>query len=178
MGRQIVLLRGINLASKRRVGMAELRKLLEAHGYDDVRTHLQSGNVVLTSRASPSALKRKLEKELADGLRMEIEVFVRTRDELADVVKRNPLGKVADNGSRYIVYFLSAKPSAKVVKELAEADIGPDRVAASGRELYSWHPNGLQRSPLAKLLSGDRLGVSATNRNWNTVTKLLAIADE
>jgi uncharacterized protein (DUF1697 family) len=103
---------------------------------------------------------------------------VRTRADLARVVKRNALGDVADNGSRYLVTFLSGKPSAKAVRALKEGDFAPERVEVAGREIYSWHPTGLQRSPLAKLLTADALGVNATNRNWNTVTKLLELARE
>jgi uncharacterized protein (DUF1697 family) len=177
MARTVAFLRGINLGSRRRVAMAELRDLLAGHGYGDVRTLLQSGNVVLTATASGARLEHDLERRLADALGFEIEVVVRTRDQLAAVVKRNPLADVADHPSRYLVNFLSAKPAARVLRELEEADVAPERLVVSGREIYTWHPKGLQRSALAKLLSGDRLGVKVTNRNWSTVTKLLALAD-
>ena len=158
--------------------MAELRELLSGLGYDDVRTHLQSGNVVLTSKLSAKRLQDELERQITDGLGLEVQVVVRTRDELADVIERNPLGDVADNPSRYLVNFLSVKPAARVARELAEADVAPEQLVVSGREIYAWHPNGIQRSELTKLLSERRLGVNVTARNWNTVTKLLAIADE
>jgi uncharacterized protein (DUF1697 family) len=177
MARQIAFLRAINLASKRRVSMSALRELLTDLGYEDVRTHLQSGNVVLTSNASAKRLETELEQHLAAKLRLDIQVLVRTRDQLAEVIKRNPLGKVADNPSRYMVSFLSAKPSAKVVRELAKVDVAPEQFIVSGREIYAWYPNGFQRAKLGKVLSEQRLGVAATARNWNTVTKLLELAD-
>jgi uncharacterized protein (DUF1697 family) len=105
-------------------------------------------------------------------------VVVRTRDELADVVARDPLGEVADDPRRYQVSFLSGMPDAAVIRELEAQDVAPERFVVSGREIYAWYPSGIQRSPLARLLSDDRLGVTATARNWNTVTKLLALADE
>jgi uncharacterized protein (DUF1697 family) len=176
--RQIALLRGINLASRRRLSMAELRELLTGLGYKDVRTFLQSGNVVLTSSASPTGLQRKLEKEIAANLGVETQVIVRTRDELADVIECDPLGNVANNPSRYLVSFLSARPNPKVVRDLAGLDVEPEQFVISGRELYAWHPNGVQRSKLNKLVTERRLGVIATARNWNTVTRLLALADE
>jgi uncharacterized protein (DUF1697 family) len=178
MARQIAFLRAINLANRRRVSMADLRELLTEAGYEDVRTHLQSGNVVLTSSLSASRLESELEKQLATKLGLEIQVLVRTRNQLADVIKRNPLAKVADNPSRYMVSFLSARPSAKVVRELARVDVAPEQIVVSGREIYAWYPNGFQRAKLGKVLSEQRLGVTATARNWNTVTKLLEIADE
>ncbi len=178
MARQIAFLRAINLASKRRVSMADLRELLTEAGHEDVRTHLQSGNVVLTSSLSASRLESELEKQLATKLGRDIQVLVRSRNQLADVIKRNPLAKVADNPSRYMVSFLSAKPSAKVVRELAKVDVAPEQFVVSGREIYAWYPNGFQNAKLGKVLSEKQLGVTATARNWNTVTKLLEIADE
>ena len=104
--------------------------------------------------------------------------MVRTRAELAAVVEGDPFADVADDPKRYQVSFLSAKPRAAAVRALEQAEIEPERVAVRGREIYAWHANGIQRSPLAKLLDDKRLGVTATARNWNTVTKLLALADE
>jgi uncharacterized protein (DUF1697 family) len=178
MTTQIALLRGVNLGPNRRLAMADLRALLTSLGYDGARTHLQSGNVVLASRKGPAALKRELEQQIAAELGLETEVFVRTRDELAEVIARDPLGAVAKNPSRYLVSFLSGKPKAGVVRELAAADVAPEQVAFGGREIYSWHPDGLHRSKLAKLLGERQLGVTATGRNWNTVTRLLELADE
>jgi uncharacterized protein (DUF1697 family) len=177
MPRQIALLRGINLGSHKRVGMGPLRELLARLGYGDVRTYLQSGNVVLTSPASPERLQRELEQQIAEELGLETRVLVRTRDELADVIERDPLAGVADNPRRYQVSFLSAEPDAEVVRELGRVDVAPERFVVSGREIYTWHPDGIQRSKLNKVLSDRSLGVVATARNWNTVTKLLALAD-
>ena len=177
MTRQVALLRAINLGSKRRVSMGDLRELLESHGYEDVRTLLQSGNVVLSSPISGARLEGALERQLAAGLGIEVDVLVRSRKQLADVVARDPLGKIAKNPSRYLVSFLRSKPPAKVVRDLTAADVAPERFLIAGRELYAWHPDGVQQSKLNKLLAR-RLGVAATARNWNTVTKLLELASE
>jgi uncharacterized protein (DUF1697 family) len=176
--RRVALLRGINVGSHRRIGMADLRELLARQGYEDVRTHLQSGNVVLTSSLSADRLGKKLERELEAGLGFPVEVIVRTRAELARIIDRNPLADVAKDPSRYLVTFLRTKPAAKVVRELHDVDFGPEQVALSGREVYSWHPAGLQSSPLAKLLAKTGISGAGTNRNWRTVTKLLELADE
>ena len=175
--RQIALLRGINLGSRRRVGMPKLRELLGAAGYEDVRTHLQSGNVVLSAKATGARLERELEHALADGLRMEIAVVVRTRAEVARVVAHDPLADVADNPARYLVSFLSAKPTAAAARKLKELDVAPEQFVLHGRELYAWHPKGVQRSKLNQALARGVLGVTATARNWSTVTKLLELAD-
>src|SRR5919205_853511 len=115
MGRQIVLLRGINIGSRNRIAMPALREALTEAGFDDVRTYLQSGNVVLSSRAAPTTVARKCEATIAERFGLEIAVVVRTRDELAAVVRRNPLGDVATDPKRYQVSFLSAKPAAEIV---------------------------------------------------------------
>jgi uncharacterized protein (DUF1697 family) len=176
--RQIALLRGINLAGRNRVAMPKLRQELEGAGFDDVRTYLQSGNVVLESDLTPKRLARKLERHINKAFKLDIAVVVRTRDELADVVKRNPLKKVATNPKRYQVSFLSDELDAKTVDELAALAVPSERFVARGRELYAWHPEGVARSKLWARLAGKGLGVTATSRNWTTVAKLLEIADE
>jgi uncharacterized protein (DUF1697 family) len=155
--------------------MAELRRVLEQAGHEDVRTHLQSGNVLLSGSLSPRKLEAQLERQLAQGLGMEVGVLVRSRAELAKVVAHDPLGKVATNASRYMVSFLSQKLPAKVARELESAELEPARLVVHGREIYAWYPDGVQRSPAAKLLDDRKLGVVSTARNWNTVTKLLEL---
>src|SRR4051812_1358284 len=118
MGRHIALLRGINLGKHRRVSMPELRELLEKAGYDEVRTYVQSGNVVLGSDAAADKLRRDLERQIAEGLGVEVQVVVRTRDEMADIVKRNPLADVAEDPKRYQVTFLDGEPDPDRVGEL------------------------------------------------------------
>jgi uncharacterized protein (DUF1697 family) len=177
MARQIALLRGVNVGGHRRVPMGALRELLAGLGYEDVGTYLQSGNIVLTSDLPPDRLARELEQAITDGLGADPDVVVRSRDELAEVIERNPLGDVAIEPKRFQVVFLSQAPDPAVVRELEAADLAPEQVAFRGREIYAWHADGIQRSPLAKLLADRRLGGTGTARNWNTVTKLLELAD-
>ena len=176
--RQIVLLRAINIASRNRIAMPVLRELFGAAGFDDVRTYLQSGNVVLSSDAPPGELALESKRCIAEALGLDIDVVVRTRDELAAVVERNPLGEVAIDPKRYQVSFLAEELDPETVSGLAALAAAPERLAAVGRELYAWHPEGIARSRLWAGLAGPRLGVTATARNWSTVTNLLAMADE
>lgn len=179
MTRHIALLRGINLGSKRRVAMADLRALCAKLGYEDVRTYVNSGNVVLTAAGSAEDVARELEQAIAAELGVEAEVVVRTRDELADAIERNPLiREAAEDPKRLQVSFLSGGPDAVFVRELEQQDFGAERFAVSGREIYAWHPDGMQKSKLARALGDKRLGVVATARNWNTVVKLPEMADE
>jgi uncharacterized protein (DUF1697 family) len=176
--RQIVLLRGINIGPRNRVSMPALRELFAGAGFDDVQTYLQSGNVVLSSGVKPERLARDCARLIADGLGLELDVVVRTRAELARVVQRNPLAKVATDPKRYQVSFLATKPSAELVRSLEALVVAPERLVANGRELYAWHPAGVARSKLWAKLASRNLGVTATARNWATVTALLALADD
>jgi uncharacterized protein (DUF1697 family) len=174
----IALLRGVNLGAHNRIAMPALRDALSEAGFGDVRTYLQSGNVVLSGGGSSDAVARKVRKVVADRFGLDVDVVVRTRAELAAIVKRDPLGEVAKDPKRYQVSFLASKPKAEAARKLEETAIEPERLVVQGREAYAWHPNGVGRSKLAALLAGNGLRVSATARNWTTVTKLLAMADE
>ena len=178
MARLIVLLRGVNIASRNRISMRDLREALEAGGCEDVSTYVQSGNVVLTSKASAKQVRTDVERLLADRFGLDIAVVVRTGAQLAAVVKRNPFGKVAKNPKLYQVTFLEKAPTAELVRKLEEVAAGKEQVAHIGRELYAWHPDGVARSKLATLMAGKGLGVTATARNWRTVTKLLELAEQ
>lgn len=175
--RQIALLRGINLGPRNRVAMPELRGLLAEAGFSDVQTYVQSGNVVLSSDARPDEVARACERLIAERLGLEIPVVVRTRDELAAVVRLNPLRAVASNPKRYQVSFLEAPPAPEIVERLESVRAEPERLAVHGREIYAWHPEGVARSKLWAALAGKALGVTATARNWTTVNALLELAE-
>ncbi len=174
MTQHIVLLRGINVGSRNRIAMPKLRTALEAAGLDDIRTYLQSGNVVLSSGTNPAGAVRGV---IASEFGLDIAVVTRTRAQLAKVVAQNPLAKVAEDPRRYQVSFCDAKPSRAVVRLIEETAAPGERVVVHGREIYAWHPDTIARSKLWALLAGQKLGVTATARNWATVQKLLELAD-
>lgn len=176
--RRVALLRGINLGANRRVAMPALRELLSGAGFEQVRTYVQSGNVVLSSSTEPGKLEGRLERMLADQLGFEVEVIVRTGEQLAEVVKLNPLAKVAVEPKRYQVTFLDRELDPGRLEKLAALATDSERFAAHGRELYAWHPAGVARSKLWAKLGSAGLGVKATSRNWTTVTTLLEMAME
>ena len=173
MSTYALLLRGINLPGHKRIAMPDLRSLLEGLGYSDVRTHLQSGNAVVTTSAKPAAVARMVEAQISKKLRLDVDVMVRTHAELASVVKRNPYKQGTKDPAKLLVAFLASKPDAKQVKTLDPDSFAPDRFWFDGRELYLWCPNGVGRSKLFKDFVGKRLSVPATARNWNTVTTLV-----
>ena len=177
MARHIVLLRGVNVGSHNRVAMPKLRDALADAGYDDVATYLQSGNVLLSSGRRPDDVAGDVAQLIAAEFGLDIAVVVRTHAQLARVVALDPLGKVAKDPKRYQVSFLSARPSADVIRRIEASTAANKRVVVDGREIYAWHPETIARSRLWALLAGQKLGVTATARNWTTVQKLLELAD-
>lgn len=176
--RQILLLRGINVGARNRISMPSLRERLTGAGFTDVRTYVQSGNVVLSSDARPDELARDCERHVAEGFGLSIDVLARTCEELSEVVRGNPLASVALEPKRYQVTFCSAEPDAGLLERLQALAAPTEKLVAVGREIYAWHPDGVARSKLWAALGGRKLGVTATSRNWSTVTTLLAMAQE
>ena len=158
MATRIVLLRGVNLGPSRRVRMEALRTLLEATGTATYRRYLQSGNVVLDSPARGARLEHDLERSSQTGLGFDVDVFVRTRAQLAAVVSGIRLRRCADDPSRYLVTFLRASPGRPWPRDWRRIELAPEPVAVDGREIDSWHPAGVGSSELAKKLSERSLG--------------------
>ncbi|MCF2529593.1 DUF1697 domain-containing protein [Yinghuangia soli] len=179
MSRYIALLRGVNVGGGNKVPMAELRALLADLGYTSVKTLLQSGNAVFTVPAgpadSPGQVTEAVEKALEKQYGRTISVMVRTPDELRAVMAANPL--TVGHPSRFLVNFYAGPVDAERLAGFDAEAHAPDRFAVAGREIYYDFPDGMGNSKLPAAI--DRtLKTLGTARNWNTVTKLLAIADE
>ena len=175
----VALLRGINLGSKRRVAMADLRALLEGLGYDDVRTHLQSGNAVFRAPTrSAAAVEKAVSSAIRAELGLEVAVLTRTAAQLAAVVEADPFARVAKDPARYLVTFLEKKPPASWLASIDPETYAPEQAAVVGKEVYLWLPAGVHNSKLAGAVTDKKLGGSATSRNWNVVRKLAEMAAE
>ena len=170
------MLRGINLGPARRVPMPELRTLLTGAGYTDVATYVQSGNIVLSGDEPLEQLEPAVAALIEDHFGFEVPVIGRSAQQLAAVLAHDPIPGAAQDPKHYQVTFLASEPAADVVAGLAERAGETERVVAHGRELYSWHPDGIARSKLATSLTAKALGASATARNWTTVTMLAEMA--
>ncbi len=173
----VALLRGINLGSRNKVSMADLRTLFLALGAEDVATYVQSGNVVFKSRArSPAELTHAIEERIGRDLGVSVTVLVRTARELVSVLADNPF---ADNGREVAslhVTFLADRPDPVRVRDLEAKRFQPDEFRVVGREVYLHCPNGYGRSKLSNAYLEKVLGVVATTRNWKTVTKVAELA--
>jgi uncharacterized protein (DUF1697 family) len=175
--RQLVLLRGVNVGGRNKLPMAALRDALEEAGMREVQTYLQSGNVVLDDGGATGELATRCERLIADRFGLSIAVVVRTRAQLARVVRRDPLAGAADQPKLYQVSFCASKPAAAAIEKVAARAVEGERIVAHGSEIYAWFPHGVGRSRLAAQLAKQDLGVVATARNWTTVTKLLELLE-
>lgn len=173
--RKVALLRGVNVGRAKRVAMADLRALVEALGYGEVRTVLGSGNVVFTAPGAAAESARRIEAALASKLGLVSRVTVLTAADLAAVVAENPLRQGAESPSRLLVAILSRPADRARLDPLMGRDWTPDALALGARVAYLWCPLGILVSPLAQAV-GRALGEWATTRNWATVLKLNALA--
>lgn len=173
---QIALIRGINVGRAKRVGMADLRALVTDLGYGDVRTLLNSGNVIFTNpEGTPDDAAARIEEALTARLGVSARVIVITAGELAEVVAGNPLVGVADDPSRLLVAVLSDPADRRKLEPLMEREWAEESLALGARAAYLWCPDGILASRLAEAV-GRALGDGVTTRNWATVLKLHALA--
>jgi uncharacterized protein (DUF1697 family) len=172
----IGLLRAINLAGVNRVAMSDLRELLTRLGFSDVKTLLQSGNVVFRSRARAN-VEKTLESAVRADLGVTTEFFVRSSAEWDALVEANPFPKEAQRDPGHLLTLvLKDAPDQGRVKDLQKAIVGREVVRAEGRQAYIVYPDGVGRSRLSMAIIEKKLGTRGTARNWNTVLKLRALA--
>ena len=180
MTTHIALIRGINVGTSKRVAMADLRDALTGLGFAHVRTLLNSGNVVLESEQSPTAVARAVSGTLAGQLGVPAEVIVRSRGQLLAAMAADPFGPDAPNGSKHFLGCLAATPAPVTAERIPELQdptaCAPDRARLIGRQLSLWCPAGLSASAFAKINWDRALGTAVTVRNWNTVEKLIGLA--
>lgn len=176
-GRRVALIRGINVGKAKRVAMAELRAMVAELGYGEVRTLLNSGNVVFTTSAAPGEAAARIEEGLVGRLGVPARVVVLTGDEVAAIVSGNPLGGVATDPARLLVAVLADPADRRLLEPLAEQEWGAEVLALGARAAYLWCPEGQLASRLPEAV-GRALGDGVTTRNWATLLKLHALVQE
>lgn len=174
MKRFVALLRGINVGGRNLVAMSDLKAAMSAAGLENVRTFLQSGNVVFDAgRGKPADLEKRLEKEVEGRLGLPVAFFVRTAAEWTAIVDSNPLaGEAKTDPSRVVVLLLRRAPPAGSLARLSESVPGREVLRANGREVYAHYPDGQGTSKLTNAVLERALGGPVTARNWNTVLRL------
>ena len=176
-GVHVAFLRGINVGGKNKLAMSELVTFFEDAGCTDVKSYIQSGNVVFRASSSlaksiPDLVVRAIGKRIG----RDIPVVVRTAGELQKVVAGNPFLPSSDELKNLHVGFLADRPSASRIRGLDPDRSPPDEFAVHGRELYLHCPNGVARSKLTNSYFDSKLATISTMRNWNTVLKVLDLA--
>lgn len=172
----VALLRGINLGAAKRVAMADLRVLMADLGYLEVRTLLNSGNVVFAvPREVGGKPAMRIEEAITRKLGVVSRVTVLAAAELGAIVRVNPLSDVADNPSRLLVSVLANPADRSKLLPLVRLDWGVEALAVGARVAYLWCADGIHKSRLAERV-GRVLGEGVTSRNWATLTKLHLLA--
>jgi uncharacterized protein (DUF1697 family) len=172
----VALLRGINVGRAKRVAMGDLRTVLEDLGFRDVRTLLNSGNVVFTApKSAPVALATRVEEAVSRKLRLATKVTVVSVPELQAAVDGLPFDANGRDPSRLMVGFFRTPADERKIDEIVRQKWAPDEVATGPRVVYVWSPKGVLESKAFEAI-GKAAGEGITTRNWSTVTKLLAMA--
>lgn len=177
--RYISLLRGINVLGQKSIKMNDLKELYEKLGMTGVTTYIQSGNVVFSAKkvTSAKAMTELIEQELFRRFCFNVSVIVRTSEEMVKTYKGNPFlsGNDTDH-SKLHVTFLSELPESVNIEKIKTIEFLPDRFVISGKDIYLYCPGGYGKTKLSNTFFENRLKVTATTRNWNTVAKLNDLA--
>lgn len=172
---QIALLRGVNVGGGKKVPMAELRAIAESVGFGDVRTLLNSGNLVYRTTMKPAAAEKALRAAILETLGVDSRVFVRTPAQVQRLLQENPMpDEAASNPSRFVVTVWSADVTPEALRCFTDAPTVRERFVVGAHAAYLWFPDGISASTVYDK-SSRGLGDRITARNWNTMQKLLAM---
>ncbi|HJW40129.1 MAG TPA: DUF1697 domain-containing protein [Rhizomicrobium sp.] len=178
MSIQVALLRAINVGGNAIVPMANLRAVVEKAGLRDVRSLLQSGNLIFDANTKTAAATEKLlEATVAKAFGLTTDIFVRSAKEIDAIAAGNPFPKEARNDpGRLVVVFMRQAPAPAAYKALQASIKGRETVRGDGRHAYIAYPDGQGNSKLTAAVITRHLGTPGTARNWNTLLKLAAAA--
>ena len=176
----ICMLRGVNVGGHNMIKMEALKALCVSLKLKDPQTYVQSGNVIFkTEEKDLEKLARRIQDAIEGKIGFRPNVMLRTAAELQQVVARNPFAKRSGiEPGRLLVNFLASDPGKDAREKALAIKIGPEELHLAGREAYIYFPNGQGRSKLPWAAIERALGTSGTGRNWNSVTKMLEIAEK
>jgi|SRR5215813_6405461 len=179
MGVFVCMLRAVNVGGRNMIKMEALRELCRALKFRGVQTYVQSGNVVFAcEELDGAAIEKKVAAALEKKLGFRPEVMVRTVGEMREVVKRNPFAKRKGiEPKKLLVTFLSVEPDAEGLKTARALKPDPEEMSILGREAFIYYPNGFGKTKFVWTKVERMLKVSGTARNWNSVVKLLEMAE-
>ncbi len=174
----LALLRGINVGGKNKLPMKDLAGLFVEAGCDDVRTFIQSGNVIFKAMPRVSAaIPGLIATQIADRFGYKTPVMLRTIAELGDVILNNPFIKAGIAEDTLHVLFLADLPSPRSIESLDHGRSPPDAFVVRGREVFLNCPQGAAKTKLTNAYFDSKLATTSTGRNWRTVTALLKLME-
>ena len=179
MATYVALLRGINVSGQKLIKMADLQSHFVSCGAENVRTYVQSGDVVFEHcLATPATLRKTLENHLAQRLGYSVPTLVKSVNEFAAIAKENPHDvSLPEFGKRMYVCFFEKAPAPTAIASIEQHVNKAERLVVKGAAAYAYYANGLGRAKLTSAIIERKLGL-ATMRNWNTVTALLGMAHD
>ena len=182
MALYLALFRGINVSGKKIIKMEDLRKLMDAEGYKNVKTYIQSGNVIFESdETSKSKIAAAIESMIEKQYGFEVVIFVIDMNDVNRAVANNPFakkGELEEGTKKLYVTFLSEKPSIENIEKLEQSSIGEDIIELRDDILYFKLISKASETKLSNNLIESKLKVSATTRNWNTTLKLQSMMED
>lgn len=176
----VSLLRAVNVGGHAVIKMAELKELYESLKFRDVQTYVQSGNVVFRAESADlGAVAAKIQTGIEKRFRVTPGVMLRTLNDMQRIVKKNPFAKRPGiEPAKLHVYFLNAVLGRSAIEQLKNLPLDPEELIPSGSELFIYFPDGAGKSKLPWRTVEKICTTPGTARNWNTVTKLLAMAEQ
>ena len=178
MGRNIALLRGINVGGRTSIPMAELRALCESLGWKEVQTYIQSGNIVFEAKGAAATLEAQLEEAVERRFGIATPVLVRSAKQWHALVAANPFPEAAEAEPNRLMLSLSKRPpAAGAAAAVQERALNGERVEESGGALWIHYPGGAGTSKLTPALLDRLAGSPVTARNWRTVVKLAEMVE-
>jgi uncharacterized protein (DUF1697 family) len=169
---QVALLRGINVGGKNTLSMKDLVKMFADAGCTDVRTYIQSGNVIFKKAGASARLGDAITANIEKRFGFRIPVILRTAEELRETIRDNPFLAAGVDAKPLHVYFLADAPNARAIAGLDPTRSTGDGFRVLRREIYLHLPNGMGRTKLTNAYFDSKLSTTCTARNWATVLKL------
>jgi uncharacterized protein (DUF1697 family) len=167
----IAFLRGINVSGQKKIRMAELKSYFEELNFKNVRTYIQSGNVILeSSNQKNEAIQKKIENLIKEKFGFDVPVIVKNKNEIAAILKKNPFTGKETN--RIYITLLSDIPSAEQTKKLPEINYAPEEFILDENIIYFFSPHGYGEAKMSNNFFEKILKVTATTRNWRTMNIL------
>lgn len=172
----VILLRGVMPTGRNRVPMAELRAALAEAGFVDVRTYIQSGNVIARSHLDHAAARQLVHDVIGQKIGADITVITRTPEQIMRVLERNPFPDA--DPSRLYFSLLAAQPDPKLLQDLLEIDFAHDEVKVVDDTIYTLYATKLSDSRFTNNFFEHKLKIAATTRNFNTMTRLVELCEQ